>query len=81
MAVRQRFSPAERAAFVPGAVIEWLHGSRWVPATVTVGPHRNAVTDSWQLTARYDGKTTATISNGARIDPGPGQVRLTAEQG
>lgn len=80
MAVRQRFTPAERAAFTPGAAVEWLHGSRWVPATVTTGPHRDSI-DAWRITATYDGKTTRTISHGARIDPGPGQVRLAAEQG
>lgn len=75
MAVRKRFTPAERSALVPGARVEWLNGSHWQPAIITTGPHTDSI-GSWRVTARHDGPTSRTISHGARIDPGPGGVRL-----
>lgn len=72
--MRMRFKKDERAAFVIGAEIDWLHGSHWRPGVVTGPVVRDDGWDSVQI--KDCGPTTRTISTGERVDPEPGHVRL-----
>jgi hypothetical protein len=76
---RMRFTKPEREAFTPGTRVEWQNGSRWKPARVTGEITRQDGWDSVQC--RYEGPGTRTIGHGARVDPGPGHVRLLPESG
>lgn len=77
MAVRQRFTPAERAAFTRGTAVEWLHGSHWQPGEITAEkPIRDPHHGWWEVMLKHTGPATRTISNGAPITGSPGAVRL-----
>jgi hypothetical protein len=78
MAVRQNFKPAEREAFTTGADIEWLNGSRWVPARITDGTIRVDSISGKYIEIEYTGPTTARISKGLRLWGTPGQIRIPA---
>lgn len=73
---RQRFTPAERAAFLANADVQWLHGSRWVAGRIGDGVIHTDETGGQYLDMTYTGPTTRTISNGQYVRAYPKGVRL-----
>lgn len=75
MAVRKRFKPGERAAFVVGAEVEWLNSSHWLPGVI-VGPIEQDREFGWWRVGVENHARTRTVSPGEYISGSPGAVRL-----
>lgn len=72
---RKRFNAAEKRLIAEGTDIEWLHGSHWQPARVT-DPTIVTEDGGYQhVEGEHAGRTTRTISKGARLWLSPGHIR------
>lgn len=76
MAVRKRFTPAEREAYTPGTAVLWLDGSHWKAGVIADGAAIET-NDGWQeIKVVNEAPTTRTISRGQVVTPGAGHLRL-----
>jgi hypothetical protein len=75
VAVRRRFKPTEREAFVPKTEVEWLHGSHWRPGVI-VGPIEVGTITGRQYVGLINKGATRTIRDGQYLTGRPGGVRL-----
>ncbi|MFC5109792.1 hypothetical protein [Kibdelosporangium philippinense] len=74
MAVRRRFKPAERKAFVSKTEVEWLNGSHWRPGVI-VGSFETDAIGSPYIGVLNKG-ATRTIADGQYVRGYPGGIRL-----
>ena len=76
--MRKRFRPAERAVFVPGAPVEWLHVNVWRAGVVTDPVTTDQYGDTY-LPVTDTGPRTRSIAPGELIHASPGRVRLRVD--
>jgi predicted RNase H-like nuclease (RuvC/YqgF family) len=74
MAMRKRFKPLERAAFLVGTRIEWLDVTRWRSGVVT--GEIQTINGYQEIPIRDTGPSTKTIATGGTRRISAGHVRL-----
>lgn len=78
--MRMRFTKDEKAAFTPGAQVEWRNGRYWYPGTVLHAPVLADGMKIWHTVVRNDGPTTRTVSHGHVVHAIPTYVRVPASK-
>lgn len=74
--MRMRFKADEKAAFTPGALVEWRNGRHWQPGTVLEGPQLATGQVIWHVVVRHDGPATSTVSQGHIVHAHPTSIRV-----
>lgn len=63
-AIRNRFTPAEREAFVAGTEVEYLHGNRWYPGVILPGGVKTDTTGQQYVALERTHEQTRTMLAG-----------------